>query len=89
MEIYLDGGVRRGTDVIKALALGATAVGLGRPFLMSLVYGQPGVRKVVSIMRDEIAKNMAFVGARNVGELVPEMVNTSKLERDLSRTIKI
>jgi L-lactate dehydrogenase (cytochrome) len=89
MEIYLDGGIRRGTDVIKALALGATAVGLGRPFLMSLVYGKPGVHKVVQIMRDEISRNMALIGARNIGEIVPEMLNISELQRDLSRTIKL
>lgn len=43
MEIYIDGGVRRGTDILKALALGATAVGIGRPYLYSLTYGQEGV----------------------------------------------
>lgn len=44
MEIYVDGGVRRGTDILKALALGATAVGVGRPYLYSLAYGQEGVQ---------------------------------------------
>lgn len=43
LEIYVDGGITRGTDVLKALSLGATAVGLGRPFLYSLCYGQEGV----------------------------------------------
>jgi L-lactate dehydrogenase (cytochrome) len=43
MEIYIDGGIRRGTDILKALALGATAVGIGRPYLYSLTYGQEGV----------------------------------------------
>lgn len=42
LEIYLDGGFRRGTDILKALCLGATAVGLGRPYLYSLTYGQEG-----------------------------------------------
>ena len=46
MEIYMDGGVRRGTDVVKALCLGATAVGLGRPFLYALSgYGTEGVER--------------------------------------------
>lgn len=44
LEIYVDGGIRRGTDILKALALGATAVGIGRPYLYSLSYGQEGVQ---------------------------------------------
>ena len=48
IEIYLDGGVRRGTDIIKAICLGATAVGIGRPFVYALgAYGQQGVEKVI------------------------------------------
>lgn len=43
LEVYVDGGFERGTDILKAIALGATAVGLGRPYLYSLVYGQKGV----------------------------------------------
>jgi L-lactate dehydrogenase (cytochrome) len=43
LEVYVDGGFERGSDIIKAIALGATAVGIGRPFLYSLVYGQEGV----------------------------------------------
>lgn len=42
-EVYVDGGIRRGTDVIKALCLGAKGVGMGRPFLYALTYGQEGV----------------------------------------------
>jgi L-lactate dehydrogenase (cytochrome) len=42
LEVYVDGGFERGTDIIKAIALGATAVGIGRPYLYSLVYGQEG-----------------------------------------------
>jgi isopentenyl diphosphate isomerase/L-lactate dehydrogenase-like FMN-dependent dehydrogenase len=49
LEIYIDGGVRRGTDVLKALCLGATAVGLGRPFLFgNAAYGEEGARHVIS-----------------------------------------
>ncbi len=47
MEVYVDGGVRRGTDVLKALCLGATAVGLGRSFLYALNYGQEGVEHMI------------------------------------------
>lgn len=47
LEIYVDGGIRRGTDVVKAIALGAKAVGIGRPFLYSLSYGEEGVRRLI------------------------------------------
>lgn len=47
LEVYVDGGIRRGTDILKCLCLGATAVGLGRPFLYALNYGQEGVEHLV------------------------------------------
>lgn len=47
MEVFLDCGIRRGTDIIKALCLGAKAVGMGRPFLYSLTYGQEGVEHFI------------------------------------------
>lgn len=50
LELYVDGGIRRGTDVLKALALGATAVGIGRPYLYSLAYGQEGVQHLTESM---------------------------------------
>ena len=63
MEIYLDGGVRRGTDILKAICLGATAVGLGRPFMYSLsAYGTDGVLKAIQLLSDEIETTMRFLG---------------------------
>lgn len=47
LEVYIDCGIRRGTDIVKALCLGAKAVGMGRPFLYSLVYGQDGVEHLI------------------------------------------
>lgn len=47
LEVYVDGGFERGSDILKAIALGATAVGIGRPTLYSLVYGQEGVEHLV------------------------------------------
>ncbi|SCV72187.1 BQ2448_4881 [Microbotryum intermedium] len=82
-EVYLDGGVKRGTDVLKALALGAKACGLGRPFLFSLVFGELGVEKVVTILRDEIILNMRLLGAVKIDEVVPSMVNARALEMDV------
>jgi L-lactate dehydrogenase (cytochrome) len=75
LEVYVDSGVRRGTDVVKALALGATAVGLGRPFLYGNgTYGEEGCAKVYELMYNEVVTAMALVGARNLSELKPEMV---------------
>jgi L-lactate dehydrogenase (FMN-dependent) and related alpha-hydroxy acid dehydrogenases len=90
MQIFLDGGIRRGTDVLKAVALGATAVGLGRPFLFSLSgYGENGVRRMIDILRQEIETNMVFLGVTSLEELTPEMVNTSRLEKHLIASVKL
>ncbi|KAI2626736.1 glycolate oxidase [Hypoxylon sp. NC1633] len=90
-QVFLDGGIRRGTDVLKALALGVSAVGVGRPFLYALTndYGEKGVRRLVQMFRAEIETNMALMGARCLDELVPEMVNSERAERDVSRRIKL
>ncbi|GAA5862666.1 hypothetical protein JCM8547_003506 [Rhodosporidiobolus lusitaniae] len=83
LEVYCDGGFRRGTDILKAIALGATAVGVGRPFMYSLAFGDQGVDKVATILRDELAQNTRLLGATKIDEVVPAMVNTRMLERDL------
>ena len=68
--MILDGGVRRGTDVLKALALGATAVGIGRPYIWGLgAYGQPGVDRVLELLDNELTLAMVGVGARNLREI--------------------
>ncbi|TDL23321.1 hypothetical protein BD410DRAFT_839202 [Rickenella mellea] len=73
--VYVDGGVHRGTDVIKALCLGAKAVGLGRPFLYAQsAYGEAGVVRLIKILEREIVSAMRLLGATSVDELVPEMV---------------
>jgi isopentenyl diphosphate isomerase/L-lactate dehydrogenase-like FMN-dependent dehydrogenase len=70
IHIILDGGVRRGTDVLKALALGATAVGIGRPYIWGLgAYGQPGVDRVLELLNKELMLAMVGVGARNLQEI--------------------
>ena len=70
VPIILDGGVRRGTDVVKALALGATAVGIGRPYIWGLgAYGQPGVDRVLELLNQELMLAMVGVGARNLQEI--------------------
>ena len=75
LEIILDGGVRRGTHVLKALAAGAKACSFGKMFLFSLAAGgQQGVEHLLQNMHDEIHRNMVLMGCKNLGEL-----NSSKL----------
>jgi 4-hydroxymandelate oxidase len=67
IPVLFDSGVRRGTDVVKALALGAAAVGIGRPYLWGLAaFGQGGVERVLAIMRNETRGAMAHIGATSV-----------------------
>jgi (S)-mandelate dehydrogenase len=73
--ILLDGGVRRGTDIIKALALGAKAVMVGRATLFATaVGGQSGATKMIDIIGTEFEKNMAYVGCRTVSEIGPHIL---------------
>jgi isopentenyl diphosphate isomerase/L-lactate dehydrogenase-like FMN-dependent dehydrogenase len=78
VPVLVDGGFRRGTDVFKALALGATAVGIGRPYIWGLAsFGQEGVEKVLEIVREELSIAMRQAGTRSIAEinrtfLVPE-----------------
>ena len=70
MEIILDGGVRRGTHVLKALAAGATACSFGKAFLFSLgAGGQQGVEKLLKNMQEEIRRDMILMGCKNISEL--------------------
>lgn len=74
-EVYLDGGVRTGTDVFKALALGAKVVFIGRPVIYGLAYdGEAGVRQVLSILRDEFKSTMALAGCSSVDEIKPSFI---------------
>jgi 4-hydroxymandelate oxidase len=70
IPVLVDGGFRRGTDVIKALALGARAVGIGRPYLWGLsAFGQPGVERVIEIMRGELELAMRQCGATSLAKI--------------------
>lgn len=68
-DVIVDGGITRGTDVVKALALGAKAVGIGRPFLYSLVLGEQGVNKAIRILRHEVETAMALLGVSSIAQL--------------------
>ncbi len=75
IPVLVDGGIRRGTDMFKAVALGARAVGIGRPFLWGLgAFGQPGVERVIDILNSEFALAMAQCGTRSIAEIKPSYV---------------
>lgn len=72
VPVMVDGGVRRGTDVFKALALGASGVGIGRPYVWGLsCFGQKGVERVLDILNLELRLAMVGCGARSIGEIRP------------------
>jgi isopentenyl diphosphate isomerase/L-lactate dehydrogenase-like FMN-dependent dehydrogenase len=75
IPVVVDGGIRRGTDIYKALALGATAVGIGRPYLWGLAaFGQAGVERVLELLGRELALAMRHAGATAVRGITPESV---------------
>ena len=75
MAIMLDGGIRRGTDILKALALGADFVFLGRPFLFAAVAaGEPGVRHAIELLSTEISRDMALLGISDLAEIDPTLI---------------
>lgn len=81
MEVYADGGVRHGTDVIKLLALGARAVGLGRSPVFANVYGDAGVDRMIDLLSTELATTMALIGANTPDELNDDYINTKLVEQ--------
>ncbi|MFQ3614003.1 MAG: alpha-hydroxy acid oxidase [Cyanobacteriota bacterium] len=75
MEILMDGGIRRGTDVLKALALGAKAVLVGRPILWGLaVAGETGVLRVLQLLQDELSVTMALCGCARLSDVDPSLI---------------
>ncbi|KAI9371551.1 FMN-dependent dehydrogenase-domain-containing protein [Aspergillus egyptiacus] len=80
MEIYVDSGIRRGTDILKAICLGATAVGMGRSMLFATNYGQAGVEHLIDIMKDELETAMRNNGISSLDEAGPHLVNTGDID---------
>jgi len=79
-SVVIDGGVRRGADIFKAVALGATAVGVGRPVLYSLAsYGERGIVKMVHLLQDELQMVMRLSGTPNVASITRDHVITKNL----------
>jgi len=75
LEVFIDGGIRRGTDVLKALALGARAVAVGRPIIWGLaVNGEQGAREVLAILRREFELAMRLCGCTSIGEITRDII---------------
>jgi isopentenyl diphosphate isomerase/L-lactate dehydrogenase-like FMN-dependent dehydrogenase len=75
IPILVDSGFRRGTDIVKALAMGAQGVCVGRPYIWGLgAFGQPGVERVLELLRVELRAIMQQVGAPSIKDLKPAMV---------------
>jgi len=75
-EVLIDGGIRRGTDIIKALALGARACLIGRPFLYGLAAGgQPGVARSIDILASELKRSMMLLGCPDIAQLGPDYLH--------------
>ncbi|KAK0728075.1 FMN-dependent dehydrogenase [Lasiosphaeria miniovina] len=80
VQVFVDGGVARGTDVFKALCLGATAVGVGRGVLYGLNYGEEGVRRYIEILNEELETTMRLCGVTSLDELHPGLLNTRAVD---------
>lgn len=87
VPVFLDGGIRRGTDAFKALALGASGVFIGRPVVFALAAdGEAGVRKVLQMLRDELELTMALSGCTSLKEITRNHIITeTEMPRTLSR----
>lgn len=80
LEVFIDGGIRRGSDILKAYCLGASGVCLGRPFLFAVGYGEEGVGHLIDILIDELETAMQQVGIKNLSEAHPGLLNTTELD---------
>merc|ERR1712078_188703 len=79
-HVYVDGGIRRGTDIFKCMALGAKGCGLGRPFLYGIAaYGQDGAEKVCQLLRAELEMCMRLMGTPSIKDIRRDMVTTRNL----------
>ena len=75
VPVLVDGGIRRGNDILKAMAMGAAAVGIGRPYLWGLAaFGQPGVERVLDLLRAELVLAMKLAGTPSIRDLDRTMV---------------
>ena len=85
-SILIDGGVRRGTDILKCVCLGAVSVGVGRPVLFATGYGQEGVEHLIDILRDEFEVAMRNNGITSIEQCSPEYINTGDIDHMVSKS---
>jgi L-lactate dehydrogenase (cytochrome) len=79
MTVMMDSGIRRGTDVLKALALGARFVFIGRPFLFAnAVAGEAGVVHAVKLLREEIDRDLALLGTPSLDSVGPQLLRDTR-----------
>jgi L-lactate dehydrogenase (cytochrome) len=77
--VMMDSGIRRGSDVLKAVALGARMVFLGRPFMYAAaVGGAQGVHHAITLLRDEVDRNMAMLGATSMAEITRDCLRATR-----------
>jgi L-lactate dehydrogenase (cytochrome) len=83
--VLVDGGFRRGSDVFKAIALGAKAVGIGRPSLVGMAaYGEEGVDKVLTIFKEELEMHMRLMGTPTIKDMTPDMIITKNVSNHVT-----
>ncbi|EXJ63536.1 L-lactate dehydrogenase (cytochrome) [Cladophialophora psammophila CBS 110553] len=85
-SIFVDGGIRRGTDILKAVCLGAVSAGIGRPALFATGYGQDGVEQLLDILKDEFEVAMRNIGVTSLLECGPQYVNTGAIDELVVKT---
>ncbi|KAH7318763.1 FMN-dependent dehydrogenase-domain-containing protein [Stachybotrys elegans] len=89
LDVLIDGGITRGTDIFKALCLGAKAVGIGRGCLYALNYGYQGVLKYIGILRDELETTMKMCGVTRLDQLHPGYLNTLAVDHLIPQCIPL
>jgi 4-hydroxymandelate oxidase len=81
MPLLLDGGVRRGTDIVKAVALGASAVAIGRPVLWGLaVAGETGVAHALEMLRSELHRTLSLCGCGSLQDVTRDLVRVRRID---------
>ena len=89
-EIIFDGGVRRGSDIVKALALGAGAVAIGRAYLYGLAAaGEAGVSRAIDVLESEFVRTMALIGRTRVGDLGPDVLGRATPARESTPSVPL
>ncbi len=82
IPVLMDGGIRRGTDILKALALGAKAILIGRPYVWGLAaFGQVGVQRVIELLRAELLVSMGLAGKPNLASIERSLVRLPRVDR--------